>query len=193
MKRSTTWLLAAGLLAALATDGAGADWFTRVKLKGVEEAAAEDVALHEKGQLSDSLHVGDCYFHLKRWAEGVEVFRRLLGKPDRNYAAAAMVRMAEGLVRLGRAAEARETFRTCLADFPEAFLDVDIPTLCRAWLDELRKVTGEDEGDAGDAKKRAAPARESGGVREEIRLLEEEIEALRRRIAELKKALSEGD
>ena len=64
------------------------DWFTRVKEQGLEAASRVEVERHAKGMLSDSLHVGRCYYHLGRWEEGVAVFGRLRRSPDRNYAAA---------------------------------------------------------------------------------------------------------
>jgi tetratricopeptide (TPR) repeat protein len=190
--RWSTRMAALALLLAVSGTAGATDWFTRVRLDGVEAAARHDIALYEKGQLPASLHVGDCYFHVKRWREGVDVFRRLRDRPDRNYAAAATVREAEGLVRLGRRAGARSLFEECLERFPEAFLDVDIPELCRVWIKELGDVA------AGPRKKRAPPASpgdETGDetVREEIRKLEREIAELRERIAALKRRLTGGD
>lgn len=187
MKRNG--VLAGALLAVLAAAAPAADWYARVKLVGVVEASSEDVLLHEQGRLPDSLHVGDCYYHLERFGEGVEVFRRLRKRPDRNYAAAATVREAEGLVRLGRPGSARALFAACLEEYPEAFLDVDIPTLCRAWL---RKLEGREDPE----EARAAVERDAGGpsdLRGEIESLESEIAALKERLAALRKKLEKED
>ena len=191
-----SWVLAGALLAALAATAPAADWYTRVKELGVVEAAAEDVRLHEQGRIPDSLHVGDCYYHLERFAEGVDVFRRLRKAPDRNYAAAATVREGEGLVRLGRPGSARALFGACLREFPEAFLDVDLPTLCRAWL---KKLEGrEDPEEAGAAKEEesgesGAREGEETGLRAEIESLEGEIAELKARLAALRKKLEKED
>ena len=187
--RHWRWPLAGVLLTALATGVAASDWFTRGEKLGVKDAAAQDLALYEKGQTLASLHVGDCYFHLERYREGVAVFRDLRRKPDRNYAAAATVREAEGLVKLGHKAEARTLFAACLNEFPEAFLDVDLAELCRAWLKEIGAVSPE----PARVEPEEAPARGEDAARSEIRELEKEIADLRKRIAELRKLVSEGD
>ncbi len=50
--RHWTWPLAGVLLATLATMAAGADWYTRVEQLGVRDAASQDVALYERGQIT---------------------------------------------------------------------------------------------------------------------------------------------
>jgi hypothetical protein len=192
MKQQWRLPLIAALLATLAAHATAADWYARVKILGVKEAAAADIALFEKGQLQASLHVGDCYYHLERFAEGAVVFEDLRRKPDRNYAAAAMVRQAEGLVRLSRKAEAKALFAGCLEAYPEAFLDVDIPELCRVWLTEIGDVEAEEKA-TGDVKTPGTPAKGGETVRSEIRQLEADIADLKKRIAGLKALLSEGD
>jgi len=183
--------MAGVLLTVLVSVAVGADWYTRVERLGVKDAAAEDVALYEKGRLPASLHVGDCYYHLERFEEGVAVFRGLRREPDRNYAAAATVREAEGLVKLGKHGEARSLFAACLDEFPEAFLDVDIPELCRAWLREIasRTPAAPKDGAVEASRMREPPA----GVRDEIRKLEAEIADLKKRLAELRRLLAESD
>jgi tetratricopeptide (TPR) repeat protein len=179
MVRGAT-LLSLLLLAALVSEPARAgepDWFTRVKEKGLTAACEEDVALHEKGVLSDSLHVGECYYRLSRWEEGLAVFRGLLSSPDRNYAAMAQVRVGEGLFHLGKAAEAKAAFETCLTEHPEAWLDESVPDLCRAWL---RKLAGE-----------LAPPAEPPAVEPEVEALKKEVKELTERLEELKRILRE--
>jgi tetratricopeptide (TPR) repeat protein len=176
MIRVLTVLIGVAVLSSAALAGEP-DWFTRVKEKGLEAASTEDVALHEQGVLRDSLHVGECYYNLGRWSEGVLVFRRLFGSPDRNYAAAAMARVGEGLYHLGKADEARETFGKCLDEHPEAWLDESVPERCRAWL---AKLDG----------KIAAPA-PPGEPKADVDSLKREMKELTDRLAELKKLLQE--
>ncbi|MCU0725236.1 MAG: tetratricopeptide repeat protein [Planctomycetes bacterium] len=176
MIRVLTVLIGVAAFSAAALAGEP-DWFTRVKEKGLKAASEEDVALHEQGILRDSLHVGECYYHLGRWSEGVLVFRRLHSSPDRNYAAAAMARTGEGLYHLGKPEEAREVFSKCLEEHPEAWLDESIPERCRAWL---AKLDG----------KIAAPA-PPGEAKPDVEGLKREVKELTDRLAELKRLLLE--
>lgn len=151
------------------------DWFTRVKRDGIEQASRVEVERHGKGMLKDSLHVGECYYALGMYAEGIAVFQRLLRSPDRNYAAAAMQRVGEGYFHTGREKEARETFKRCLEEHPEAWLDESIPELCRAWL---RKLDGK--------LVSPEPAAEKPPAIDELR---KEVKALEQRLAEMKELI----
>jgi tetratricopeptide (TPR) repeat protein len=151
------------------------DWFTRVKEMGLKKACAEEVARHERGVLTDSLHVGGCYYQLGRYEEGLDVHRRLMKSPDRNYAALAAARVGEGLFHLGRTAEARAAFTACIKRHPEAWLDGSVPELCRAWLLKL------------DGKLESRESEEdSKPTIEEVR---KDVKDLEKRLAELKNLL----
>jgi tetratricopeptide (TPR) repeat protein len=169
------FLPAALLLLAWPATAGEPDWFSRVKRDGIEKASRVEVERHEKGMLQDSLHVGECYYVIGMYEEGIAVFRRLLRSPDRNYAAAAMQRLGEGYFHTGRQKEAKETFTRCLEEHPEAWLDESIPELCRAWLRKLegKLVTPE-------------PAGEKPPATEELR---KEMKELEQRLAELKAML----
>jgi tetratricopeptide (TPR) repeat protein len=170
------------LLAAIPAAAGEPDWFTRVERDGLAKASQVEVERHEKGVLPDSLHVGECYYNLERWAEGVAVFERLLRSRDRNYAAAALSRVGEGQYHLSRPAEAEKTFRRCLAEFPDAWLDGSVSERCRAWLDKLAgKLVTPERLEEEDGKAKG----EIDGVREEIRELSERIEELKRLLREL--------
>jgi len=173
-------VLAVALLATAAL-AAEPDWFTRVKEQGLEAASRVEVERHEQGMLRDSLHVGECYFHLGRWEEGVAVFGRLRRSPDRNYAAAATARVGEGFFHLGRKEEAKSTFLLCLEENPEAWLDGSVPELCRAWL---KKIDGKLVSPDRPAKKeeKADPRMEE---------VKKEIDELSKRLRELKDLLEE--
>lgn len=177
--RVTPILLAVALVAGPAALAGGPDWFTRVREGGLRAACEEEVARHAKGVLDDSLHVGECYYHLERWQEGIEVFLRLVRSPDRNYAAAATARAGEGYFRLGNTAEARATFERCLEEHPEAWLDESIPDRCRAWL---AKLAGEIE------VPESPPPPDIEALKQEVRELTERLGELK----ELIRKLSEG-
>ena len=180
-------ILAVALLAT-AVSAAEPDWFTRVKEQGLEAASRVEVERHEKGALRDSLHVGECYYHLGRWEEGVAVFGRLRRSPDLNYAAAATARVGEGFFHLGRKEEAKSTFLLCLEEHPEAWLDGSVPELCRAWLAKLEgKLVSPDRPSrkAGKPGEKADPKMDE--VKKEIDELSERIRELRKLIEELKK------
>jgi tetratricopeptide (TPR) repeat protein len=186
--RSTAALL---LIVLGATASLGADWFERVRDLGLADASERDVELYERGRIPADLHIGDCYVHLRRYAEAAEIYRRLRRSADRNYAAAAMVREAESLYHDGRVDEALALFTRCLDEHPDAFLDVDVPELCRAWRDKIaaeraaRKLKDADR--LGDAEENdddeTARAR---ALEEEIAGLEARIAALRKRLEHLK-------
>jgi tetratricopeptide (TPR) repeat protein len=180
MRRRSAGLLFLALLLTAGRAAAGEpDWFTRVKEKGLEAACREEVARHEKGVLGDSLHVGECYYHLERYADGIEVFRKLLRSPDRNYAAAALVRVGEGEFHLGRKEQAKKTFERCLEQHPDAWLDGSIPELCRAWLEKLE----------GKLESPEAKLTEEESEQEAIDAARKEIKELEARLAELKKLI----
>ena len=174
-RRMLCMLVAVTMLAATALAGEP-DWFTRVKNDGLEKASRVEVERYEKGVLEDSLHVGECYYHLGRYAEGIAVFQKLLRSLDRNYAAAALVRIGEGQFHLGNRDEARKTFTACLAKYPEAYLDGSIPELCRAWLGKL------------DGKLKSQEALAEGAAKEgpTIDELKQEMKELNDRLDELK-------
>ena len=189
-RRVITIVVLAALAAAIPAVAVEPDWFTRVKEQGLETASETEVARHAKGVVPDSLHAGECYFHLRRYAEGVEVFSRLRRSPDQNYAAMALAKRGEGLFHLGKTEEARAAFRECLEEYPEAWLDGSVPELCRAWLRKLDgTLSNPDADDAGDADSENAKA--AGGepsldaVRAEIRDLTKRLEELRKLIGEL--------
>jgi tetratricopeptide (TPR) repeat protein len=154
------------------------DWFTRVKEQGIEKASEVEVGRHAKGILKDSLHVGECYYHLGRWAEGKEVFAKLLRSPDRNYAASALARVGEGHFHLGEKEEARKVFVRCMAEHPEAWLDGSVPEFCRAWL---LKLDGKLE----------SPEKAMKEEKPELEEVKKEIDELSERLAKLKKLLKE--
>lgn len=180
----TRLTLVALLLLGAALPATAADWYDRVRDLGLEDASARDVALFEGGRLPADLHIGSCYVHLRKFAEAAEVFRGLRGVADRNYVAAAMVHEAESLYKAGRHADAGALFRRCLDEHPEAYLDVDIPELCRAWIE---KIGAEKKREALGGRKASAPRTSADAARSEA--LEKEIDALERRIAELKARL----
>jgi tetratricopeptide (TPR) repeat protein len=165
-------------LLTLALFGAGAafagepDWFTRVKEQGLEKACAQEVARHEQGVLKDSLHVGRCYYDLGRWQAGLELHRRLLRSPDRNYAAMARVRVGEGLFHTGRMTEARAAFTKCLEEHPEAWFDGSIADRCRAWIAKL-------DGKLQSPEKKAENPPAIDEVKQEVKDLERRLAKLR--------------
>jgi tetratricopeptide (TPR) repeat protein len=177
MRRRATLLSAAVLLLLVSAAVAGEpDWFTRVKVDGLQAACRVEVERHGRGVLDDSLHVGRCYYDLGRYEEGVAVYSRLLRSPDRNYAAAALARVGEGYFHLGRTAEAKVVFTRCLAMHPEAWLDGSIPELCRAWLKKLEgKLESPDK------------APDTTGI-EDVR---KEVRELEKRLAELRKLMED--
>ena len=158
------------------------DWFTRVKEQGLTKACQVEVERHERGVLRDSLHVGECYYHLGRFEEGAAVFDRLRRSPDRNYAAAAIARLGEGYFHLGRKDEAKKTFLGCIEEHPEAWLDGSIPEFCRAWL---KKIDGKLVSPDRPAEKK--PAGEMDKVKREIDELSERLRVLRELLEKLKK------
>jgi tetratricopeptide (TPR) repeat protein len=180
--RRGRFLVIATVLGLAAVAAAGEpDWFTRVKEQGLEKASEVEVARHERGVLRDSLHVGECYYHLGRWKEGAAVFSRLERSPDRNYAAAAMARVGEGRFHLGETAAARATFERCIEEHPEAWLDGSVRELCRAWLLKLEGKLESPE------PERAEPTPSLAEVRAEVKELEErlaELKALLKRLGE---------
>jgi len=180
-RRMLCMLAAVTMLAATAMAGEP-DWFTRVKNDGLEKASLVDVERHQKGVLEDSLHVGECYYHLDRHAEGVAVFRKLLRSLDRNYAATALVRVGEGQFHLGKTAAARETFTACLAQYPEAYLDGSIPELCRAWLGKLDGKLNSPE-TAGEAAAKESPTVDE--LKREMKELTDRLDELRALIKKL--------
>ena len=158
------------------------DWFTRVKQQGLTKASGVEVERHERGVLLDSLHVGECYYHLGRFEEGAAVFGRLRRSPDRNYAAAALARLGEGYFHLGKKDEAKRMFLGCIEEHPEAWLDGSIPEFCRAWVKKIEgKLTSPD---------RPVERKPAGGmdkVKKEIDELSERLRVLRELLEELKK------
>jgi TolA-binding protein len=181
IRRKTGQLLALALLAGLAVAGEP-DWFTKVKEKGLTAASEEEVARHEKGVLPDSLHVGECYYNVDRYADGLAVFKRLLRSPDENYAAAALVRVGEGQYHLGKKEEAKTTFTTCLDQHPDAWLDGSIAERCRVWLEKL-------EGKLVSPEEKAE--KEASAEKRAIEEAKKEIDELESRLKELKKLLHE--
>ncbi len=168
------WVL---LLAAVASGAGGeGDWYTRVREQGLEKACEVEVARHRRGVLRDSLHVGECYYQLRRYEEGRAVFLALTGSPDRNYAAMALARAGEGSFHLGRKEEAKKVFERCLAEYPDAWLDGSVADFCRAWIEKI-------EG------RLASPERKAEGKRVEVEDVRKEIEALKRRLRELEDLL----
>ena len=158
------------------------DWFTRVKEQGLTKASQVEVDRHERGVLRDSLHVGECYYHLGRFEEGAAVFSRLRRSPDRNYAAAAFARLGEGYFHLGKKAEARQVFLGCIEEHPEAWLDGSIPEFCRAWVKKIDgKLTSPDR----PVEKKPADGMDK--VKKEIDELSERLRVLRELLEELKK------
>jgi len=166
----TATLLLAGVAAA-----GEPDWFTRVKEMGLDKACAVEVSRHEQGVLKDSLHIGRCYYDLGRYEEGLEVHRRLVRSPDRNYAAMAGVRVGEGLFHLGQGEKSRAAFVSCLKKHPEAWLDGSIADRCRAWISKLDGKLTSVEQEAG-----STPA---------IDEVKQEMKDLEQRLVELKKLL----
>jgi tetratricopeptide (TPR) repeat protein len=173
--RVTGILFAATLLLSGVAAAGEPDWFTRVKEMGLDKACAVEVSRHEAGVLSDSLHVGRCYYDLGRYEEGLAVHRRLVRSPDRNYAAMARVRVGEGLFHLGRVEESRAAFAACLKEQPDAWLDGSIADRCRAWISKL------------DGKL-VSPEREAARP-SAIDEVKKEVEDLEKRLAELRKLI----
>ena len=190
MLRCSVWILTVAVSAiALPVIAGEPDWFTRVREQGLTAACEEEVKRHEKGLLEDSLHTGECYFNLKRYADGVEVFARLRRSPDKNYAAAALSRIAEGYYHLARAEEARAAFKDCLEKYPEAWLDGSIPELCRAWLRKMdgRLESPDLEPDDDKELKVASEKTSLGEMRAEIRDLTKRLAELKKLIRDLEK------
>jgi tetratricopeptide (TPR) repeat protein len=183
MTRANRYVSALTVLFLAAVAAAGEpDWFTRVKDQGLDRASAVEVERHGKGVLRDSLHVGECYYHLGRYEEGAAVFARLRRSPDRNYAAAAAARLGEGYFHLGKKEEAKKTFLACLEEHPEAWLDGSIPELCRAWL---KKIDGKLVSPDGPVKPK--PKGEMDEVKREIEDLSERLRVLQELLEDLKK------
>ena len=150
--------------------------------QGLDKACRVEVERHERGVLRDSLHVGECYYHLARYEEGAAVYGRLRRSPDLNYAAAATARLGEGYFHLGKKDEARAAFLGCIEEYPEAWLDGSIPEFCRAWVKKIDgKLTSPDR----PVKKK--PSRGMDEVKKEIDELSERLRVLRELIEELKK------
>ena len=77
MSARVTGVLVAATLLLFGVAAAGEpDWFTRVKEMGLDKACAVEVSRHEAGVLSDSLHVGRCYYDLGRYEEGLGTNRK---------------------------------------------------------------------------------------------------------------------
>jgi len=159
---------------------------------GLADASERDVELYERGRVPADLHIGDCYVHLRRYAEAAEVYRRLRRSEDRNYAAAAMVREAESLYHDGRHDDAHALFERCLDEHPDAFLDVDVSELSRAWRDKIvaeraaEKLKGAKRGGESEKRDDDESAR-SRVLEDEIAALEARIAALRRRLEGLRR------
>lgn len=182
-RRMLCTLVAMTMLAATAMAGEP-DWFTRVKNDGLEKASLVEVERHQKGVLADSLHVGECYYHLGRYAEGVAVFQRLLRHLDENYAATALVRVGEGQFHLGKKDAARTTFTACLEQYPEAWLDGSIPELCRAWIGKLDGKLKSPETPPEGATKKSPTVDELKQEMKELNARLDELKALIRKLAE---------